>query len=225
MSTDTSRENPIEHDVPWLSPDQQRDWRALITLLMTLPPALDAQLKRDAGVNAFEYQVLAALSEAPGRTLVLSNLAALAQGSLSRLSHAITRLERSGWVKRRNCTERGGRRTEARLTDAGFAKKDGVVLLPPAKNLDDPLDLFHSTDDGIKLSLARQLGQIATEAVECGGLAFAAWALFFLCLWFFAFHTSSQKIENLFSNFFQFETQIHQYLGCYTIMLAQQAEQ
>jgi DNA-binding MarR family transcriptional regulator len=127
VSTDTSRENPIEHDVPWLSPDQQRDWRALITLLMTLPPALDAQLKRDAGVNAFEYQVLAALSEAPGRTLVLSNLAALAQGSLSRLSHAITRLERSGWVKRRNCTERGGRRTEARLTDAGFAKLEEIA--------------------------------------------------------------------------------------------------
>jgi DNA-binding MarR family transcriptional regulator len=96
-------------------------------MLMTLPPALDAQLKRDAGVNAFEYNVLAALSEAPHRTLVLSSLAASSQGSLSRLSHAITRLERAGWVERRSCADRGGRRMEARLTDAGFAKLEDIA--------------------------------------------------------------------------------------------------
>ena len=122
MSTDTPSEPTPEHDVPWLSPDQQRDWRALVALIMALPPALDAQLKRDAGVNVFEYHVLSALSDAPNRTLVLSNLAALAQGSLSRISHAITRLERSGCVERRSLPNRGGRHTEARLTDAGFAK-------------------------------------------------------------------------------------------------------
>ena len=114
-------------DVPWLSPGQQRDWRALVALFMTLPPALDAQLKRDAGVNAFEYQVLAALSEAPGRTLVLSDLAGLAQSSLSRLSHAVTRLERAGWVQRRSCPDRAGRHTEAQLTDAGFAKLEEIA--------------------------------------------------------------------------------------------------
>lgn len=127
MSTDAPRENAPEHDPPWLSSDQQRDWRALIGMLMTLPPALDAQLKRDAGVNGFEYQVLAALSEAPGRTMGLSDLAALSQGSLSRLSHAITRLERSGWVERRTETGCGGRRAQARLTDAGFAKLEEVA--------------------------------------------------------------------------------------------------
>ncbi|GGT25774.1 MarR family winged helix-turn-helix transcriptional regulator [Nonomuraea spiralis] len=127
MSNDTPRGTTPEHDVPWLSPDQQRDWRALIALIMTLPPALDAQLKRDGGVNGFEYHVLAALSEAPHRTLVLSNLAALAQGSLSRVSHAITRLERAGWVERRSLPNRGGRHTEARLTDAGFAKLEEIV--------------------------------------------------------------------------------------------------
>jgi DNA-binding MarR family transcriptional regulator len=127
VSTDTPRGPTPEHDVPWLSPDQQRDWRALVALIMTLPPALDAQLKRDAGVNGFEYQVLAALSDAPNRTLVLSNLAALAQGSLSRISHAITRLERSGCVERRSLPNRGGRHTEARLTDAGFAKLEEIA--------------------------------------------------------------------------------------------------
>jgi DNA-binding MarR family transcriptional regulator len=130
VTTDTIRgsspEGP-EHDVPWLSPSQLRDWRSLVALFMTLPPALDAQLKRDAGLNAFEYHVLAALSEACERTLVLSDLAELAQGSLSRLSHAITRLERSGWVERRTCTHEGGRRTEARLTDAGMARLEEIA--------------------------------------------------------------------------------------------------
>ncbi len=122
MSTDATRWAPeTSDDVAWLSPDQQRDWRALIALVMTLPASLDAQLKRDAGVNMFEYHVLARLADAPERTLVLSDLAALAQGSLSRLSHAITRLERDGWVQRHACSE-GPRRIEASLTDAGSAK-------------------------------------------------------------------------------------------------------
>jgi DNA-binding MarR family transcriptional regulator len=113
-------------DVPWLSADQLPDWQALMGMLMTLLPALDAQLKRDAGVNVFEYHVLAGLSGAPGRALVLSDLAVLAQGSLSRLSHAITRLERAGWVERRDCSE-PGRRVEARLTDAGMTKLEEIA--------------------------------------------------------------------------------------------------
>ena len=42
-----------------------------------------------------------------------------ARGSLSRLSHAVSRLERAGWVERRSCGG-AGRRTEARLTDKGW---------------------------------------------------------------------------------------------------------
>ena len=107
-------------DVPWLSAEQLRDWTSLMAMLMTLPPALDAQLKRDAGVNSFEYHVLAALSDAPGHSLPLSELAPMARGSLSRLSHAVSRLERDGWVERRACAD--GRRTRAFLTDAGWRK-------------------------------------------------------------------------------------------------------
>jgi DNA-binding MarR family transcriptional regulator len=124
VSADTSR--GTDRDVPWLSDEQQLDWAALMALVMTLPPALDAQLKRDAGVNSFEYHVLARLSMAPGRRLVLSELAEQAQGSLSRLSHALTRLERAGWVERRACNE-PGRRVEARLTDAGMAKLEAIA--------------------------------------------------------------------------------------------------
>lgn len=114
--------SPDDATVPWLDDDELRDWRALMALVAALPSALDAQLKRDAGINAFEYHVLAALSEAPERTLRLSDLAGLSRGSLSRLSHAVTRLERSGWLTRSRCTGDGAARVEARLTDAGWEK-------------------------------------------------------------------------------------------------------
>lgn len=111
---------PAAGEPVWLSAEQQASWRDLMALVMTLPAALDAQLRRDAGVNGFEYQVLAALSEAPDRALVLTTLAGMTQGSLSRLSHAVTRLERAGLVERRSCSEAGARRTEARLTAHGW---------------------------------------------------------------------------------------------------------
>jgi len=126
VSADTSRKTADRDVVPWLSEDQQQDWAALVGLVMTLPTAMDAQLKRDAGINNFEYHLLARLSMAPGRALVLSDLAWQAQGSLSRLSHAITRLERAGWVERRACNDKG-RRVEAHLTDAGMAKVEAAA--------------------------------------------------------------------------------------------------
>lgn len=127
MSADHAQGPEAADDVPWLTPEQQHEWRALAELMALLPTALDAQLKRDAGLNGYEFQVLAGLAEAPGRTLGLSDLADMAQGSLSRLSHAITRLERSGLVERRACTERAGRRAEARLTEAGLAKLEDIA--------------------------------------------------------------------------------------------------
>lgn len=108
-------------DEPWLDDDQLTDWKSLVGLVMTLPAALDAQLKRDTGLNMFEYHVLAALSEAPHGALPMSDLSVLAQGSPSRLSHAVSRLEGAGWVERRACVE-AGRRTAAHLTPAGRAK-------------------------------------------------------------------------------------------------------
>jgi DNA-binding MarR family transcriptional regulator len=113
--------NPAEQDVPWLSPEQLREWVSLMALLMTVPPSLDAQLKQDAGLNLFEYHILVELAEAPGRSRVLSELATQTRGSLSRLSHAVSRLEAAGWVERRSCGG-AGRRTEAILTVAGWRK-------------------------------------------------------------------------------------------------------
>jgi DNA-binding MarR family transcriptional regulator len=103
----------------WLTPDEQAAWLSLAGILIRLPAALDAQLQRDAGMNTFEYFVLTGLSQAPGHTLRMTDLAAVASGSASRLSHVVKRLEQRGWV-RRELDAQDARCTNAVLTDAGW---------------------------------------------------------------------------------------------------------
>ena len=105
----------------WLDPEERQAWLALAATLVRLPAVLDAQLRRDAGISHFEYQVLAELSEASGRTLRMSALAVLAEGSLPRLSQVVTRLEQRGWVRRKP-DPADGRYTLATLTGQGWAK-------------------------------------------------------------------------------------------------------
>ena len=111
----------------WLSDEEQAAWRPFVALLFRMPAALDAQLQKEAGISNFEYMVLSSLSEAPGRTLRMSELAAMASGSLSRLSHVVSRLESRGWVRREACPG-DGRFINAVLTDEGWAK---VVDIAP----------------------------------------------------------------------------------------------
>jgi DNA-binding MarR family transcriptional regulator len=111
----------VSDDTRWLSDPQLYQWMHLMGALMTLPNSFEQQLKQDSGLNFFEYSVLSGLSNAPGRALKMADLAGFAHGSQSRLSHAVTRLERAGWVQRRNCTE-GSRAVEAYLTEAGLEK-------------------------------------------------------------------------------------------------------
>jgi len=105
----------------WLDAEENQAWRALAKTLERLPAALDAQLRRAAGISLFEYQVLALLSEAPGRSVRMSELATWVGGSLPRLSQAVARLEQRGWV-RRTPDPADGRYTLAILTGQGLAK-------------------------------------------------------------------------------------------------------
>jgi DNA-binding MarR family transcriptional regulator len=103
----------------WLDDQQQRTWRAWLTVSELVPRALDAQLQRDAGISHAAYVVLAMLSESPGRSRRMSDLARRANQSQSRLSHTVARLEERGWVRRERSTE-DGRGNLAVLTDAGW---------------------------------------------------------------------------------------------------------
>ncbi|MFI5728981.1 MarR family winged helix-turn-helix transcriptional regulator [Kribbella sp. NPDC051587] len=111
----------------WLTEDELATWLALVGVIFKLPGVLDNQLQRDSGLTHFEYLVLAGLSESPDRSLRMSDLAGFANGSLSRLSHVVKRLENRGFVVRRTA-EDDGRITVATLTDSGY---DFVVTAAP----------------------------------------------------------------------------------------------
>lgn len=104
-----------------LTQPEQAAWVRLASVLELLPGVLDTQLRRDADLMHFEYFVLAMLSEAPERTLRMSALAAQTNSTPPRLSHVVRRLEDRGLVERFSCPE-DARATNARLTDAGWAK-------------------------------------------------------------------------------------------------------
>ncbi len=111
----------MSEDVCWLTPTQIYAWMHLTGTITQLPAVIDAQLRRDSGLNFFEYSILSGLSGAPHLAMKMATLALMANGSQSRLSHAVSRLEKAGWVERRNCSM-GSRSVEAVLTDAGHEK-------------------------------------------------------------------------------------------------------
>ena len=103
----------------WLTDAEVSSWLSLVRLTSWLPWSIDQQLRRDSNLGMVEYQVMARLSQSPERTLRMSSLADLANASLSRLSHLVTRLEQRGLV-RREPDPGDGRFTRAILTDKGF---------------------------------------------------------------------------------------------------------
>ena len=142
-------------DQPGLVGDRLAAWAAIATLLERLPAALDAQLQRDSGVTHYEHGLLFALDSAPRRTLRLSVLAGYANSTLSRLSRAISRLEKKGWVTREiDATD--GRFTLAILTDDGHAL---VAESTPAHHALVEELVF----DSLTATQARQLAEISVR--------------------------------------------------------------
>jgi DNA-binding MarR family transcriptional regulator len=110
----------------WLDADEQRAWRAYMNSWMLLADRLDRDLTRQTGISHAYYEILVQLSETEGRALRMSELAERCLSSRSRLSHAVSRLEERGWVRRQVCPE-DGRGQLAVLTDAGFAALEAAA--------------------------------------------------------------------------------------------------
>ncbi|MEV6716456.1 MarR family transcriptional regulator [Lentzea sp. NPDC051208] len=88
-------------------------------MVLLLPGRLEAPLQQESGLSLFDYLVLSHVSEAPDRRIRMSELAHLANGSLSRLSNVVKRFEQRGWVVRFPDPD-DGRYTLASLTDEGY---------------------------------------------------------------------------------------------------------
>jgi len=110
----------------WLDDREQRVWRAFVGATHRFFDQLDRELQRDAGMPHAYFIILVRLSEAPDRTMRMSDLADQSLSSRSRLSHAVARLEEAGWVRRETCpTDRRG--TLAVLTEAGLAALEAAA--------------------------------------------------------------------------------------------------
>ncbi|ATY96256.1 MarR family winged helix-turn-helix transcriptional regulator [Streptomyces bacillaris] len=104
----------------WLTDEEQRVWRAYLHATTLLEDHLDRQLQRDAGMPHTYYGLLVQLSQAPRRRMRMTELARNAKITRSRLSHAIARLEKNGWVRREECPS-DKRGQNAVLTEEGYA--------------------------------------------------------------------------------------------------------
>ncbi|MFE6285825.1 MarR family winged helix-turn-helix transcriptional regulator [Streptomyces sp. NPDC057877] len=111
--------SPPPDEPVWLTAGEQRVWRSYLHAATLLEDHLDRQLQRDAGMPHVYYGLLVKLAEAPDRRLRMTELAMQAKITRSRLSHAVARLERSGWVRREDCPS-DKRGQLAVLTEEGY---------------------------------------------------------------------------------------------------------
>jgi DNA-binding MarR family transcriptional regulator len=103
----------------WLTPEEQRAWRAYRDLSLMLEDTLDQQLRHEADCSHLHYSVMVFLSEAPERRLRMTDLAEHLKIARTRLSYTIGRMEERGWV-RREAAPRDGRTQLAVLTPEGL---------------------------------------------------------------------------------------------------------
>ncbi|HET9892404.1 MAG TPA: MarR family transcriptional regulator, partial [Mycobacterium sp.] len=104
-----------------LTPDEELAWRALARAVLVIPRVLDGELLRSQGLSLTEYSVLINLSEVPGRSMRMSELANDVSISVSGLTRVVERLSRQGLVERVKA-DTDGRGQLAVLTPAGFAR-------------------------------------------------------------------------------------------------------
>jgi DNA-binding MarR family transcriptional regulator len=103
----------------WLCPEELRTWIAFLYAQSLLFEQIEQDLQRDSGMPLAYYQILVVLSEHPNHAMRMGDLAQALFYSRSRLSHAITRLEQNGWI-RREASPSDRRGSSAVLTDEGM---------------------------------------------------------------------------------------------------------
>jgi DNA-binding MarR family transcriptional regulator len=105
--------------VLWLTDPEMRAWRALIQTTTGLLALLDNELQAAHGLSLGDYEVLVHLSDAPDRSLRMSDLAGRLHLSPSGMTRRIDGLVRAGLVERRQCpTDRRG--SNAVITETGI---------------------------------------------------------------------------------------------------------
>jgi DNA-binding MarR family transcriptional regulator len=145
----------------WLDEDQQRSWRALVMGTTLLLDRLDDDLQSAFGISLTEYEILVRLSEKPGRRLRMAHLADAMCHSRSRITHTVTRLERSGLLERTESPE-DGRGVLAAMTDKGMALLEEAAHVHVTGVRNNLVDLVNDEDFA---ALGRVMNAVADHLV------------------------------------------------------------
>jgi DNA-binding MarR family transcriptional regulator len=147
----------------WLDADQQTSWRAFAVGVTLLLDRLDADLQREFDLSLTEYEILVRLSERPGRSMRMAQLADALAHSRSRVTHTVARMQNAGLVERAQSPE-DGRGIICTLTDRGY---DLLVEAAPVhvNGVRDYLVDLASRDDFA--ALGRVMNTVADRLIEC----------------------------------------------------------
>lgn len=148
----------MREDVRWLSDEEQRVWRNFLAAMGMLGEHLERRMQQDSGMPHTYYEVLVALSEAPEYTLRMSDLATRSRFSRSRLSHAVSKLEAKGWVRRTSCP------TDKRGALATLSAEGLAVLQASAP--DHVEAVREALFDALSAQQIEELGEIAETIVN-----------------------------------------------------------
>jgi DNA-binding MarR family transcriptional regulator len=147
----------------WLDGDQQSSWRAFAVGVTLLLDRLDADLQKAFDLSLTEYEILVRLSERPGRSMRMAQLADALAHSRSRVTHTVARMQRSGLVIRAASPE-DGRGIVCTLTDRGY---DLLVEAAPVHvhGVRDYLVDLSSRED--IAALGRVMNAVTDRLIEC----------------------------------------------------------
>ncbi len=147
----------------WLDGDQQASWRAFAVGVTLLLDRLDADLQKAFDLSLTEYEILVRLSERPGRSMRMAQLADALAHSRSRVTHTVARMQRTGLVLRAASPE-DGRGIVCTLTDRGY---DLLVEAAPihVHGVRDYLVDLSSRED--IAALGRVMNAVTDRLIEC----------------------------------------------------------
>lgn len=146
----------------WLTSEQQGVWRAYLLGTTLLNDRLDRDLRERHAVSLSEYEILVRLSESDDGMLRMAELADSVKNSRSRVTHTVARLEREGFVVRRQCTS-DGRGVFAQITASGRRKlvsaapdhvesvRAALIDVAPAEDLAAMTRVFSAVADALAI--------------------------------------------------------------------------
>ncbi|OQD57893.1 MarR family transcriptional regulator [Streptomyces phaeoluteigriseus] len=147
----------MDETVRWLTPEEQRAWRAFVRLQERLGGRLARMLQTESGLSVADFAVLVQLTDVPEGRQRFLDLARALEWEKSRMSHHIARMVKRGLVVRDECVE-DGRGAFVVITDAGREAIEGAAPL----HVEAVRDLFL---DHVTPAELRTLAQVSERVV------------------------------------------------------------